>query len=333
MRFRLVSDRGGVPDEGQNIGYLRADNWNDWWEFKTLYTLTYFDDKGVAHPIGGVKIGQFNWNKSQERPQLEEEFITLSAEFFSLGQDAHYYESILRLGEEISDALLSALNDIVRDDELFARASGERIMGRSLMRSVARRTVSQQFRRILSGGVRLTSYSFQYRSPVQLDPNFEPIELDFTVEPDSKPPTNIQVIVGRNGVGKSFFLNAMSRALVYPNMEPKKDGAFSDSEDLLSEDYESPFASVLSVTFSAFDDFAMMGEKRDALRGVLYTNIGLRKRVKDASGDWMTITQQPRELAKEFIDSAKSCSVGERRTRWRAALRALQSDPMFGEAE
>lgn len=333
MQFRVLENTASIPGEGRNIGFLWTDNWNDWWEYRTLYSLTYFDNAGVEHAIGGVKIGQFGWPADQIRPPLPTVFSQLGPEFFSLGQDASYYEEILALGEEVSEAILVALNDVVRDEDLFARASAERVMGRSLMRSVARRTVAQQFKRILSGGVRLTPYRFHYRSPAQLDPTFNPVELEFEVRPLSKPPTNVQVIVGRNGVGKSFYLNAMSRALVRPNGEVDKDGEFSDPDDLVGVDFESPFASVLSVTFSAFDDFAMIEESRNSLKGVQYTNVGLRKRIRDADGEWVTITQQPRELAKEFIASAKVCAVGKRRSRWRTALSTLQSDPIFEEAE
>lgn len=333
MKFEVLANTASTPDEARNICYLWTDNWNDWWEFRTLYSLTYFDDAGVEHSIGGVKIGQFDWPDDQVRPPLPAAFTQLGPEFFSLGQDASYYEDILALGEVASEAILSALNDVVRDEDLLARASTERVLGRSLMRSVGRRTVTQQFRRILSGGVRLTNYRFHYRSPTQLDPSFDPVELEFEVRPLSKPPTNVQVIVGRNGVGKSFYLNAMSRALVRPNGDIDKDGEFSDPDDLVGVDFESPFAGVLSVTFSAFDDFAMIEESRNSLRGVQYTNVGLRKRIKDSDGEWLTVTQQPRELAKEFIASAKVCAVGKHRQRWRTALRTLQSDPIFEEAD
>lgn len=333
VRFEVIANKSSVPTEGQEIGYLWTDNWNDWWEFSTLYSLTYFDSRGVAHQLGGVKIGQFNWPDKQDRPSLPPTFAQLGPEFFSLGQDDSYYQDILALGEEVADQLLAALNDVVRDDDLFARASSERVLGRSLMRSVSRRTVVQQFKRIVSGGVRLTKYRFHYRSPAQLDPSFAPVELDFEVRPLSKPPTNVHVIVGRNGVGKSYFLNAMSRALVRPGGDVDEDGEFSDPDDLFGGEFENPFASVLSVTFSAFDDFAMLEGSRNRLKGVQYTNVGLRKRIKGAEGDWVTITQQPSELAKEFIESAKVCSIGKRRARWRAALRTLQSDPIFQDAQ
>ncbi|WP_217371672.1 ATP-dependent nuclease [Paracoccus yeei] len=333
MRFKVIANKSSVPTEGRDIGYLWADNWNDWWEFSTLYSLTYFDAEGVKHILGGVKIGEFNWPDKQDRPSLPRTFTQLGPEFFSLGQDDSYYEDILALGEDVADRLLTALNDVVRDDDLFARASSERVLGRSLMRSVTRRTVVQQFKRIISGGVRLTKYRIHYRSPRQLDPAFTPVELDFVVRPLSKPPTNVHVIVGRNGVGKSFYLNAMSRALVHPNGDVDEDGEFSDPDDLIGGEFESPFASVLSVTFSAFDDFAMLEGSRNRLKGVQYTNVGLRKRIKDAEGNRVTITQQPRELAKEFIESAKVCSVGKRRARWRTALRTLQSDPIFEDAQ
>ena len=337
MQFRIIPNQLRIPHEGRDIGYLWTDNWDDWFEFSTLYILKYFDAAGVEHELGGVKIGQFGMQEKQRRPELPDDFERLDDRFFSLGQDADYYENIRLLGSEIATNLLNSLNDVVVDETLYLRARDERVMGISLMRSVNERTLVGQFRRIAEGGARLTKYSFVYEGPVQLDPSFERLKLSFSVEPLSKPPTNIQVIIGRNGVGKSFLLNAMSRALVFPEEDVEENGRFADEDDIFDESLSSPFSNIVSVTFSAFDDFPLIPNRKNALDGTPYTNIGLRrrKRIADEEGNRTshTVTQEPNELTQDFIASAKLCTRGERRERWLGALRTLESDPIFQEAE
>jgi predicted ATPase len=300
--------------------------------------LTYFDAGGVKHDIGGVKIGQFKMADRQRRPDLPRSFERLDDRFFSLGQDADYYEAIRDLDPMVGEALLASLNDVVAGEQLYVRARDEKVTGTSLMRSVNERTIVGQFRRIIAGGARLTEYTFRSRGPAQIDPEFDPVDLVFEVEPYSKPPSNIQVIIGRNGVGKSHLLNAMSRALVVADGDIEKNGEFVDESNERGIDIESPFANIVSVTFSAFDDFPLIRESKNALRGVRYTNVGLRRRVRQTDGDsnseWITLTQQPTELTEEFIASAKACATGQqRRDRWRRALRTLESDPIFEEAD
>ena len=105
--------------------------------------------------------------------------------------------------------------------------------------------------------------------------------------------------------------------------------------NFLGEVSESPFANFVSVTFSAFDDFSMIPERRNALKGVRYSNVGLRRRAKNKDGPRVTITLDPLDLADEFSLSAKVCVLGERerRLRWTDALTTLQADPIFEEAQ
>lgn len=337
MQFVVIPNDRRVPRQGCDEAYLLTDNWDDWFEFSTLYVLTYYDQEGNAHQLGGVKIGQTEMTKDQRRPKLPQEFEQLDNRFFSLGQDTEYYEGIRSLGTEVASRLLHALNDVVAYDEIYLRAKAERVMGVSLMRSVNERTLVGQFRRILSGGAHLTSYAFRYIGPMQLDKTSTPVSLSFSVEPSSKPPTNIQVVIGRNGVGKSFLLNAMSRALVRPEEGEEENGAFIDESDELTEEFSSPFSNVVSVTFSAFDDFPIVRRSRNALEGTQYTNIGLRKRERTSDDEgkrvWQTVTQDPIDLTEDFISSAKVCAQGEKRDRWLRVLHTLESDPIFEEAQ
>jgi predicted ATPase len=336
MQFVVIGNRSSIPDTARDTAFLWSDNWNDWWEYQTLYVLTYVDEEGEKHRIGEVKIGEFDWDAENTRPQIPRNFETLDDEFFSLGQSAEYYELLRGFGAEFCNNILMALNDVALDEALYLRASDERVMGVSVMRSVNERSVTGQFRRIIDGGAKLTAFDFSYRGPQQLDREFDPVELSFSVQPGSRPPTNIQVLIGRNGVGKSFLMNSMSRALVNSNSDVEKDGEFFEPDDFLDEGFENPFANILSVTFSAFDDFPIIKENQNALIGVRYTNIGLRALENVLYDDGTTrleqVTREPDELAKDFISSARMCVSTERAQRWRQALTTLETDPIFEDA-
>lgn len=333
MRFRVVPRGRRLPTEGQDIGYLLTDNWDDF-SYRTLYILFYFDNAGNRHQIGSVKIGEYGLK--ERRPNLPIDFFDeLDERFFSLGQDVEYYSSLMKLEAGTGNALLSALNDIAANEEIYQRALEENVTGVSLLRFVNLKTIEGQYRRILDGGAELSEYIFDYEGPKPSISGVSPLRLNFQVIPDSRPPTNVHVLIGRNGVGKTYLLNAMTRALVSSEPSRDADGLFTSSGDSVVEAHESPFANILSVTFSAFDDFQVLRQPRNvtATQGVRYTNVGLRRWVKNKRNDWVTVTRDPEELAKSFSESAKLCVRGAKAPRWREALATLDSDPLFEEME
>ena len=324
-----------APGEGERLGYLWTDRWDDWFTYNTMYYLTYFDQEGGKNELGQVKIGQFDWKEKQRRPDIPDRFEHLSEAFFSLGQDIDYYKGLMELAEEERTSVLRALRDVVYDRDLYARALEEEVMRESLMRSSGARKVEIQYRAVLGDGAELTPYEFSYRAPKTPRSLTDPVELDFEVIPGASPPTNIHVLIGRNGVGKTRLLNGMTRALVDLGSSKRRDGSFSFKEtdiDLLGDEQET-FANLVSVTFSAFDDFLSIDEapnRKEAKIG--YTNVGLRKRIGKGE-QRRVITQNIARLSSDFAKSALVCSKGVRRKRWKRALETLETDSLFGEIE
>lgn len=78
----LPTNSKHAPGEGQQAGYLWTDQWDDWFTYSTMYYFTYFDRAGEKHELGQVKIGQFDWQKKQRRPNIPERFPRLSDDFF-----------------------------------------------------------------------------------------------------------------------------------------------------------------------------------------------------------------------------------------------------------
>ncbi len=304
---------------------LIEDNWDDWFTYETTYNLYVFspDGNGGWKTIGSVKIGQLDMAEGQRRAAIPEEFDKLENEFFSLGQEDGYYEAAVELG--LADQLLRDLNDIAFDNQLFRKVRQEDVTRVSLLRSVKETTVLSDFSRIITGSVPLTAYDFSYTGPQQLSPAHKPIQLDFQVEPGSNPPSNIHVLIGRNGIGKSFILNAMIRALVTDADDETVDGKFVDEDLLAAED--NLFSAVVSVTFSAFDKFEPLTDRQVTREGVTYAYVGLKNKRRSAKED--PGVKDLSALAREFSISAQKCVSDGRLKRWQRALDMLESDPIF----
>lgn len=327
MNFVVLPNGKSPPDRDQSTFFLLTDNWDDWFRFSTLYYLIFLDNTGVKHEIGNVKIGQFGMRADQRRPDLPENFEHLDENFFSLGQDESYYENLNNLDEGLRDIVLTALNDLAKNRILFERALKEDVTGVSLLRSVTRSTVRGQYQRLISGGARLSQYQFTYIGPRQLDRTLDPIKMEFSVQPESEPPTNVHVLIGRNGVGKTHLLNTMTRAFVQPNSNKDEVGKF-ENEDIFNNDF---FANVVSVSFSAFDIFEPLPESQNKSTGVRYSYVGLKKK-SDNPAERPSKPKSPTFFGKEFASSVKVCSQGTRALRWQNALKALETDPIFQEA-
>jgi predicted ATPase len=340
VRFTVLPARASVL-EGSDVAFLER-NGRDDSGFQTLFELYYRDADGTIHYLGEVKIGSFDMGRGGQ-PDVPVEFDRLDDRFFSLGQDDSYYAQLNDLSDQVRDGVLAALNDVAVSPDLFARALREPVTGKSLLRNVSRATVRNQFNRLALGGARLSAYGFSYTYPSPRGrPGWgNPPSLSFTVVPESQPPTNVHVIIGRNGVGKSRLLNRIANMLLRPT---DRDGEgtidFVDRESgthtrlTSAETWEasSQFANLVSVAFSAFDDFEPIRSSQDRSRGLGYTYVGLKKKdgtsAQEAGG-----TKDGRALAVEFGNSVRLCLQGARLARWQRALRVLESDPIFAEKE
>ncbi|WP_371639767.1 AAA family ATPase [Streptomyces virginiae] len=327
MHFSVLQAWSPRPSGTGPQAYLIIDNWDDWFRYSTQYDLVYQDADGVAHQIGQVKIGQFGMGADQRRPDLPDAFEELSENFFSLGQDDSYYQNLNSLGVDARDEILQALQDVAREKELFVRALKEDVTGTSLLRSVARTTVEGQFRRLANGGARLSRYKFTYTLPAP-SRSSEGASLAFHVTPKSQPPTNIHVLIGRNGVGKTHLLNHMARALADDRSTPDEVGTFELGG---AGGKSGTFANLVSVTFSAFDHFEPISSRRNKATGIHYSYIGLKRIAGSSEGE----ARQPKDwraLSREFSVSVKVCLQGARLSRWRRALEMLEADPIFSDA-
>lgn len=312
MQFR-VCNRNDYPMYEKDTLYLRYDNWDDY-SFKTSFNARYVDINGNEHSLGPVKIGIADMEKERTFDHIPKSFTSLPEQYFSLGQEERYYENIAQLGEEKRRQILEALRDVAYNLELFQEYEKENVMQTSLMRSITPFTVRLQFNRMAHGGARLTNYNFTY-SPQKSDTDqaAESSEISFSVTPDSNPPTNIHVLIGRNGTGKTSLIKNMIHSI---RGADSSHGTFQYEGRVRSR---AEFANVLCVAFSPFDDFSELETIESAIP---YSYIGLNK----------TSTDLLQTIERQFLESFTGCMVNARKRKlWLNAIEVLKSDPTFDE--
>lgn len=272
MEFNILSKSTWVPDIGRNAVYLKEDYWNDY-SFVTLFHMSFHDDKGQLHEIGGIKIGfKGQTIETATYTKLPEQFERLDDDFFSLGVSVDFYRNIATLPNHYGKQLLLALRDIVLQPSLIDDIKEEDVFSTSLLRGVSLSVVKGQYARVLDGKAELTNFKFKFFRPEEQ--HFGNIDLSFCVKVGSAPSTNIHAIIGRNGVGKTTLLNDMIEAIT--NRQSAKAKFFDTEvwkEDEISDDY---FSSLVSVAFSAFDPFTPPQEQPDPAKGTCYFYIGLK---------------------------------------------------------
>ncbi|CAC9970837.1 Phage protein ea59 [uncultured Gammaproteobacteria bacterium] len=312
----------------KNQAILVADNWDDF-SFKTLFFLIVFDENGVEHSIGSVKIGYFGQTESKIKEKFSNRINESDNRFFSIGIGPEYYQNIQeKLSKNLSKCLLNSLHDLANDDELLVSAQKEQVFKTSFLRSISLSAIQGQFKRVLAGGALLTKFDFIYKKE-QSNSSAE-INLKFNVEPDSKPPTNIHILIGRNGVGKTTLLNNMISSIVNSKQSERDVGGFYEVNSLpnktkISENY---FSSVTSLSFSAFDPFVPLNNQPDRSKGTCYFYIGLKEVLTEKESKLKEFSV----LCDEFIKSLKVClALEKKKEQWSNAINELESDLNFSE--
>lgn len=341
FRFIKYSRSDCLPQNATHLVCLKEDNWDDF-GFKTIFTVVVYDETGHTHDLGNVKIGYKGQSVGWTSERIGREFTSLDDDFFSLGQEPEYYEKIYNdLSENCKNDLLSGLKDIAFNDSYFevakldekeARAKNiDSVFDASLLRNVSSSVITEQFRRILHGGSPLTEYNFFYEKPKS--DNYSGVKVEFKVDPSVKPPSNIHILIGQNGVGKTTLINNMVKAILSDAEESIADtGRFFQhgifGPVALKKDY---FRGVVSVSFSAFDPFEPPSPRQNRDDGICYNYIGLKTINQPNYNNEDRLKTTP-ELCNELIESLKVClSVTGKRKRWVNAVQKLESDINFSD--
>ncbi|WP_147406309.1 ATP-binding protein [Pectobacterium parmentieri] len=316
-------------DKNKNIGknkfvapyvLLEEDNWNDY-SYKTQYFIYAFDKAGVKVFEGTVKIVADNKIKKNKINYINEydyhdliprEFERLDSGFYSVGATERYYKELSKIDSDIRLSILRGLNDIAFDNSLFVRIKSENleVFNVSLMREFSDVDFSNRISRIAKGGAILTDYDFDF--DYQLNRNETKI-VSVQVRPNTLPHTNMHILIGSNGVGKSHFLNNIISEYF---LDSKKQTSISNLLKLVVLSF-SPFDRL----FSEINPEIILNRKRE------YDYIGLR----DDISEFRTPTYKSgRVIEEEFNRSLVACFQSTTlQTRWLKMLSILEIDGYF----
>lgn len=331
MNFHFVKSKISVPATATNAVYLIYDNWDDY-SFRTMFNVTVFDESGQVHDLPRFKIGFVGQTTSVDTyTVLKEQFTALPPEFFSLCHSVDFYKKLRDdFSEGWREEFLRAVNDVVRYPEILKMVEGEDVFQTSLLRSVRIDEVRDQFASVLRGEVLLTNFNFGFDlPPTDL---FAGFDLQFQVNANSMPSTNIHALIGRNGVGKTTYLNAMVKA-VSPHIETN--GFFYTKQAIIGRkkmDVPAYFGSLISVAFSAFDPFdqpIVVNEQDD---GLPCSYIGLTDYSQADEDPSKKKFKTEEMLHQEFVEALEACFADkDRKVRWAQAVRTLESDINFSD--
>ncbi|MDU5335738.1 AAA family ATPase [Enterococcus sp.] len=315
MEFHLLTNSSYLQNDSLENGfYLINTNWDDWFTYSTSHALWIKNDHLLKY-IGTTKIGSFDMQTGQRSPELCERFSALNNNYFSLGNDEAFYIELN--SSDVSmyrETILYKLKDIAFDEELYSKAKETHVFKVSLSRDILTKTIEGRFRRLAKGNVKLSNYHFSYKI------NDIGETLDFKVNHDVLPPSNIHTIIGRNGVGKSHVLNKMINSILSNGRDFTFDTSYEDNF----------FSNILSVNYSTFENKEIFKNNSDRNKGQKYYHLSTKSESINKYNYFNSKEEQivPEGMDALFIESLISC-FSKKPRRWSECIKILYSDPIF----
>lgn len=343
MIFKVIKNTSEI--DKNDVIYLQYYHYDDYGYCTKYYAYKKINNENTF--LGCVKIGCLNLSEKVEsgvsnngfasysidQIMPTDEFNNLENDYFSLGQSIDYYKNINDIFGNDADEYYKSLNDLAYSIDKFKSLYNDKepCLVYSLLRELHYTNVIQ-FNRISHGECENTRYDF--------DIYYKDEQMPIIVDPDENPPSNIHVLIGRNGVGKTFLLyNIVCHLLENMELIIDKNSShkYKYSEAFKVDAEKNSFAGVIGVSFSAFDDGLSSIQVKSESESLLenqhmkddfkkkYKYIGLLKRnsnrhdiddtresnneesdfEKEKNKEIQFITKSANEMCAEFVNSLK----------------------------
>lgn len=263
-----------VAGEYKNSIVLYDDAWNDF-SYKTMFHAVFCDENGDVSRIGDVKIYHYNYDQARTEnygrpvsellaPRIEQ----LSGKFCSLGQSLKYYQNLKKFLPYDFYEILKKLNDIAVFPKIREKYLMEHGVQTSLLRdSSAEKALYEAAGLLETDRLREKDMSFKYlaRVPYAL----EPTELSFHFGRRESVPYRINILIGKNGTGKTQILTNLANSL----------SGISDTAENRASIFigsRPPVDKVISISYSAFDTFRKRPDEDSPYKSNSYVYCGIQ---------------------------------------------------------
>ena len=305
MQYKIIGLR--APKDTECI-YLKVNNWNDY----GFYTA--FDAYYGGEYIGIIRVAQAGMDTGVHTYKLmnNKSFNKLEEPYYSAWSGQFQYKRISELNKSLNINVFEDLNDIAYRLDVLEKHLSEEVMRSSLLRDIGEWQCRHQLHRIAMGGAVKTEYKFFYANNSQEQVG---LQLDFSVIPDQLPPTNLQILIGRNGIGKTHMLKDMAKCICGGG-----DGCLKYEQK--QEGMNHTFAGAVCVSFNPFDDYSEIISLSNVTNDMAprCTYIGLDRSSPDLVNS----------IGRTFIDDLKGCIRSRwKRERFTRIIKNLDSDPVF----
>lgn len=322
MRFQILDiNEPFSSNSSRNLTLLRRNRWDDY-HLKTLFHVELIGPQGESTDLGAVKILKLG--------QLEgftefdsKTFASLGDQYCSLGQNIEYYEKLAALPRALRTEYLRSLRDAAFDPKIASIFQQEEGWSTSLLRFGAAEHA-------LSAAPVVLDTQWQVVQPTRFRHKSSVLgtDIEFDFDGSGQLPSRCKVLIGYNGAGKTRLLAEMATDI-------SKVGLGAPT----SRKRDRTFASVIAVSYSAFDDFKLpyheaptIGLAADDSHSTTtrfgYTYCGLR-RVQH--GIARAELKSLHELNDEVLQAFRSaCKRNE--DALSQALSELEQDPSFGRS-
>lgn len=232
--------------------YLFDDNWNDY-GYYTLYKASIkLSADADEIELGEVKILETSDENVIYTPTIKDDFTTLGPHFCSLGQSVRYYRHLRDLPVGVRKEYLKSLRDIVSRPKQRARFEAHSGFEKSLLRNSGARDGLRRGGHYIGYPVQeLDPPSFQFEMTLPNSTAPHEISLDFA--PHVELPNRINLLIGRNGTGKTQLLAHLAQSLY--GLDKWDD----DEKELLGtariSEGDPEFSKIITISYSAFDQF------------------------------------------------------------------------------
>lgn len=277
-RIIVTSPRGGLPIPSQPGTFRLGQNrWDDY-GFKTTYNLGYVNQSGKVESIGSVKILRRGQQPSDSQ-LLEHSFDALPEDYVSLGQSLDYYQRLADMPGRDRDFILGALGDVIQDSVRMVGLDSEEGWQYSVLRDIdpnsnflsmasivlkqnysALPSIDASFRFSMPGWN--TPMEFTFNAPSVEDVRSREEKISQGV---AELPRRVSVVIGRNGSGKSTLLSRLAR-IAHASRRNRGRSRMAQLGKLTPDGLG--FSRVVTVSYSAFDNFQIPGMTSDERRTI-----------------------------------------------------------------